>query len=475
MLIDRYPAEDVFARVPELAARTDPVLRALDPLLDDGPLFQQVKADLARRYPRTLCHGRHSTPVEVILRLLAIQHLFNWGFGETVRRVADSLVLRWFCRVYFYRVPHATTLERWAGLIQPATLDRLNDRVVHLAQQVRVTHGRKLRLDGMVVQTAIHHPTDSSLLTDGVRVLSRLIRRSKPLVGEPLAGVRDAFRTRLRTMRQGLQQLHRLARRKGAEVAEARTAIYRKLVATAEQTVTQAERVRMALEEAGPTVGQAGQRLREQVAHFVPLVGQVIDQTRRRVLEGQKVPAAEKLVSLFEPHTQIIPRHKGGAEVEFGRTVVVDEVEGGLVTRYHLLDDGESEHGEVPLALAHHRAVFGHAPTLLTGDRGMHSPDNARIAREAGVQHLVIPRAGPVTPAQRAREQERSWRRRYRWRAGIEGRISSLRRDYGLRRCLYHGEEGMRRWVGWGILASNLRHIGQKLAARPARPRARAA
>jgi IS5 family transposase len=393
--------------------------------------------------------------VEVLLRLLAIQHLFNWSYGETIRRVADSLVLRWFCRVYFYRVPHATTLERWVALIRPDTLDRLNDRVVQLAHQARVTQGRKLRLDGMVVQTAIHHPTDSSLLTDGVRVLSRLIRRSKPLVGDQLAGVRGAFRTRLRTMRRGLQQLHRLARRKGEEVAQARTAVYQKLVATAEQTVVQAQRVRRALlEEAGPASGQGEQRLGEQFDHFVPLVQQVLAQTRRRVLAGEKVPAEEKLVSLFEPHSQIIPRHKGGAEVEFGRTVVVDEVEGGIVTRYHLLGAGESEHDEVPLALAQHQDLFGHAPTLLTGDRGMHSPDNERNARAAGVRHLVIPRAGPVTAAQRAREQERRWRRRYRWRAGIEGRISSLRRDYGLRRCLYPGAESMRRWVAGLIRAA---------------------
>ena len=430
---------------------------------------------MGRRYPQTLCHGRHSTPVEVILRLLAIQHLFNWSYRETVRRVADSLVLRWFCRVYFYTVPHATTLERWAGLIRPATLDQLNDRVAQLAHQAHVTQGRRLRFDGTVVQTAIHHPTDSSLLTDGVRVLSRVVRRAQPLVGERLAGVRDAFRTRLRTMRRGLQTLHRLARRKGEEVAQARTAVYQKLVATAEQTVAQAQRVRQALTEAGPAAGQAGQRLGEQVDHFVPLVQQVIEQARRRVLQGQKVPAEDKVVSLFEPHTQIIPRHKGGAEVEFGRTVVVDEVDGGIVTRVHVLERGDSAHDELAPAVAHHRAVFGHPPTLVAGDRGMHSPHNERIAREAGVRHLVIPRAGPVMPAQRQREKERSWRRRYRWRAGIEGRISSLRRDYGLRRCLYHGPDGLRRWVGWGVIASNLRRIGRALVARAARPARRAA
>ncbi len=180
MLIDRYPAEDVFAHVPELAGQTDPVLRQLDPLLDDDPLFQLVRADLAQRYAHTTDHGRHATPVEVILRLLVVKRLFNWGDEEAERRVADSLVLRWFCRVYFHRVPDATTLLHWSRTIQPVTLHALLDRISVLAQQHKVTKGRKLRLDGSVVQNTIRHPTDSSLLVDGVRVLSRVLRRAKP-------------------------------------------------------------------------------------------------------------------------------------------------------------------------------------------------------------------------------------------------------------------------------------------------------
>src|SRR5665213_403967 len=139
MLIDRYPREDVFARVPELAAQTDPVLRAVDPLLADEPLYRLVRADLVRRYPHTADHGRHSTPAEVLLRLLVVQHLYAWSYPETVERVADSLVLRWFCRVYFQRVPDATTLLRWAHTIQPETLAALLDRTSVLAQQLRVT------------------------------------------------------------------------------------------------------------------------------------------------------------------------------------------------------------------------------------------------------------------------------------------------------------------------------------------------
>src|SRR5256714_1985729 len=256
-----------------------------------------------------------------------------------------------------------------------------------------------------------------------------------------------------------LQQLHRLARRKGEEVAEARTAIYQKRLATAEQTVAQAERVRTALEEAGPAVGQAGQRLSEQVAHYGPLVRQVIDQARR-VLEGQKVPAAEKLLSLFEPHTRVIPRHKGGADVEFGRLVTLDEVEGGIITRFEILEQ-PNEHGQAEAALVHHQKLFGHPPRILAGDRGIRSPTTQHTLEEAGVKTVAIPAVGKVSAQRRAVERAPSFRRAYRWRAGIEGRINSLRRDYGLRRCAYHGMSGLKRWLGWGILANNVDHIAQ--------------
>lgn len=465
MLIDRHPYEDVFARVPELATQTDPVLRHLDRLLDDDRLYARVRADLATRYPQTLVHGRHSTPAEVVLRLLLVKHLYHWSYRETEQRVADSLVLRWFCRAYFQSVPDATTLLRWAHTIQPATLQTLNDRVVQLAQQARVTRGRKLRIDGTVVQTTIHHPTDSSLLADGVRVLGRLIRRSKPLVQTALTGVRDAFRTRVQTMRRGEQTLHRLRRRRGDDHAAQRVAVYTKLVTAARATVTQAERVRAALADAGATVSRRIARMQAQFDQFLPRIRQVIDQTERRVFAGEAVSATEKLVSLFEPHTRIIPRHKGGAAVEFGRLVVIDEVEGGIVTRFAVLADKTAEQGELVPALAHHRRLFTRAPTLVTGDRGLHAAQNERVAQAAGVRHLVIPRSGTVTVQQRARERTRAWRRRYRWRAGIEGRLSSLRRDYGLRCCPDHGEEGLVRRVGWGIIASNLRQIGRKLAA----------
>src|SRR3989441_843018 len=201
MLIDKHPSEDVFARVPEVAAQTDPVLKQLDKLLDDDKLYQQVRDDLGKRYTWTLVHGRHSTPVEVLLRMLICKHLYQWSYRETEERVKDSLVLRWFCRVYFQRVPDETTLLRW-----------LHTRVVELARQAKVTKGRKLRLDGTCVQTTIHHPTDSGLLVDSVRVLSRVVQRAKALIVDDVKNVQQVCRSRLRTARRVAQTLHRHGR-----------------------------------------------------------------------------------------------------------------------------------------------------------------------------------------------------------------------------------------------------------------------
>jgi IS5 family transposase len=478
MLIDRYPIEDVFARVPELADQTDPVLVQLDHLLDDDTLYGRVRADLARRYRLTAVHGRHSTPAEALLRLLVVKQLYAWSYQETEERVADSLVLRWFTRVYFRRVPDDTTLLRWASTIQPETLHVLNDRAAQLAAQARVTRARKLRVDGTVVETTIHYPTDSRLLGDGVRVLTRLVQRARPLVAEHLAGVRDAFRRRTRSMQRTLQALYRHVRHRSevaaAAATEQRRRLYTHLIRITEQTLQQARQVQQVLAQvAGTGVPRQGhpaasKRLGADLERFLPLVEQVVRQARTRVLEGGKVAPQEKVVSLFEPHTRVLQREKPGAPVEFGRHLVLDEVEGGIITRYRILPAGEGERHELERAVPHHRKVFGHPPHLVAADRGFHVPGQDIAFQQAGVKQVAVPWKGHALPERRALERSRTWRRGYRWRAGIEGRIHVLRRDFGLKRCRDHGEVGMERAVGWGILDSNLRQIGQACAKRAA-------
>ena len=455
MLIDSYPVEDVCARVPEVAAQTDPVLKTLDTLLEDDQLYRTVRADLGTRYQQTLVHGRHSTPVEVILRLVLLKHLSSWRYEETLKRVADSRVARWFCRVSFQRVPTKATLIRWTPTLRPETLHDLNDRVVQLAVQAKATQGRKLRLDATCVQTEIHHPTDSGLLVDSCRVLSRVVQRAKGILQELGQNVQQLCRSRLRTARRTAQILHRGLRRKGEDKEAEQKKLYEKLVETTEQMVHQAKRVVSALHK---EVQAPAARLVQQAEQFLPLVERVIAQTRTRVLENKKVPSSEKVLSLFEPHTRAIPRHKGGALVEFGRQVILDEVDGGIVTRYQILEHPE-EHGQAIDALAHHQQVFAHPPGLVAADRGVHSADTEEKLQAAGVKRVAIPAVGKASEERKAWERSRTFRRGYRWRAGIEGRIASLRRDYGWRKSRSHGRDGMERWLGLGVIARNLRRI----------------
>lgn len=467
MIVDRYDPVNLFELVPKLKLEFEPELARLDELLDDDELFLLVKANLVKRYPNSGRLGRHSTPVEVILRMLVVKRLYGFSYEQTEHFVSDSIVLRQFCRLYLEKAPDDTTLIRWANVIGPETIEALNDRAVELARSLKVTRGRKLRVDSMVVETNIHHPTDSALLGDGVRLISRLLRRAKKVLPTEVASQlgKEAFRTRNRSVRRVAQQLHRIARRKGDKARRELKDAYQKLIAITQASRAQAERVVEALrgyadEESG------ARRLLERFEHFVPLVEQGIAQATRRVLHDEQVPAAEKILSLFEEHTQIITRQKMGKPREFGRKVLIDEVDGGIISRYELLEDVGREHPHLPASLEAHQEHFGRAPYLLAADRGLYSTENERLAHQAGIKRVVLPKSGRASHEREQHEKQRWFRRGFRFRAGIEGRISVLGRAFGLDRCLDHGEEGMGRWVGWGILAHNSRQISRAQAAR---------
>jgi IS5 family transposase len=202
MIVERYDPVNLSELIPELRLEMEPELAALDRLLDDDEIFLLLKADLSKRRPNSERLGRHSTPVEVILRMLLVRRLYDWSFQATERNVSDSLLLRQFCRLYLEAAPDDTTLIRWANLIGPETIERLNERAVALAVKHKATRGRKLRADATVVEANIPHPRDSTLLSDGVRVLSRLVGKAKGI----LEGTGELFRNRTRSAK-------RLARR----------------------------------------------------------------------------------------------------------------------------------------------------------------------------------------------------------------------------------------------------------------------
>jgi len=464
MLMEKYESVNLFEIVP---LEHDPVLDELDRLLEEDTLFQAVKADLARRYLHTLTHGRHSTPVEVILRMLVAKHLYRWSYEQTESFVADSITLRQFCRVYLNSVPDDTTLIRWANLIQPETLHQLLDHVVSLAYRLKVTRGRKLRTDGTVVESNIHYPTDSNLLVDGVRVLSRILVRARRVVESTASQAgqvaKELFRNRWRSARHTARVISDATRRGMKETEACCRQEYQKLVSITRASVKQAQATVELLHQVATEEAEAVTR---QVEQFLPLVEQAIQQTVRRVMNEEKVPAQEKLVSLFEPHTDIIRRGKAGHPVEFGHKVWLDEVDGGIVSDYRLLAGNPKDDSQWPTSLQRHQALFGRPPAQASGDRGLYSPANEALAESMGVRRVILPKSG-YRSVERKRHEHQPWFRRGRhYHAGIEGRISVLKRRYGLDRCRYHGEDGFDRWVGWGLVAHNLWIIGMALTAR---------
>jgi IS5 family transposase len=201
--------------------------------------------------------------------------------------------------------------------------------------------------------------------------------------------------------------------------------------------------------------------------HYVPLVRQVITQTTQRVFKRQTVPALDKIVSLFEPHTAIIQRGKAAPhETEFGRKLWYSEVDGGLVSEYRILQGNPPDNRQWTPSLKHHQKLFHHPPKVATADRGVFSSENEQAARDLGIEFVALPQPGAKSDERQAYEAQPWFRAALRFRAGIEGRISSLKRARHLDRCPNRGESGLERWIGWGVIANNLLVMATRLARR---------
>jgi IS5 family transposase len=455
MLVEHYPTDKRFEELLGYFPELSPELKKMNRYLEDEKLYKLIRADLAKRYPKTKETGRNSTPVEVILRMLVVKRLYGYSYEETERAVRDSLSMRAFCRVYLNDVPDDTTLIRWANLIQPKTLEKFNERILQLAVERKVTRGRKLRTDGTVVESNICLPSDNRLLADGVRVLARTVVRARELlkqkVQEPFEDFTQAARQLARQIGETLHKKTDAARATGQQQYQELLEMTRKTMAAARQTQKSLSNNREL----------KAKRLAQTLETFLSHTEQVIDQTTRRILQGEQVPSSEKIVSLFEDHTDIIRRGKDSRPVEFGHKIWLNEVEGGLVSHYRILKGNPSDEQQWEPSLKAHLKTFHQPPQQASADRGLFSANNEQVAHDLGVKHVILPQRGYRSKA-RLKHEHKAWfiKGRY-WHAGVEGRISVLKRAHDLDRCLAHGFTGFQCWVGWGIIAGNLAVLGR--------------
>jgi IS5 family transposase len=421
-------------------------LRKIDILLEDEAVIEVVAQGLEARWPQSRRRGRPGTPAEVVIRMLILKHLFDWTYDDLEREVRANLVYRMFTRIDAGDVPDAKTILKIARALGPDVIAQLHRQVIEVAKRAGVTHGRRLRIDTTVVETNVHYPTDSTLLRDGMRVLTRAMQRASTALGDRPGRIRN----RLRSVTRRVLIIGYEAR--SPKTRDALVKSYRKLMATTRavlrDTATMVRRLGQRVRTASPQVQPSLQRAQDRLQAMRPLVQRVVDQTRARILGGD-THVRDKVLNVFEPHTETIRKGKIAKPNEFGKLVTIQESEHQIITAYEVHARRPADVTLWTAALDRHQTIFGRAPDLATGDRGFSSATNEQAATGRGVRRVILPRRGPKSPARRAFERQRWFRRGQRWRVGCEGRISVLKRRHGLNRCRYHAKRACTAGSGW--------------------------
>jgi transposase, IS5 family len=452
--------------------RLEPLLQSVSDFLDRRhEMIERVRRDLLRglKKPR---QGRRGLTAPQVLRSLVLMRLKNWDYRELRERIADGLTLRQFTDFYCDPVPKHDAFNRGFNRLMPATLKAVNDLVVQAAVALGLEDGARLRVDTTVVETDIHHPTDNTLLWDVVRVVTRLVGRlAKALEMRRIEGFRD----RRRSAHRRMYEIQRMTTKQRQSAGSRQTATYRALIGIAEEVVANARTARentTRMRGKDLFAAMTIDAIRDEIAHYCALGARVIDQARRRVLEGEQVPNAEKIYSIFEPQTDLIKRGKVRTPVEFGHKVFLAESAKGLITQYEVLKGNPSDEVHVAPSLKRHRRSFGRAPELYASDRGFFSEQNVTACVHGAVTTVCIPqRGGSKTPQRQAYERSAAFKQGQRFRAGIEGRISVLMRGRGMKRCRAEGAERFALFVGAAVLANNLMIVAALLTKRSSRRR----
>ena len=417
-------------------------LRDLSRLLDDHPgILPLLQEDFRTDDGRVT--GRKGLSVESTFRCMLLKQITGVSYEMLAFHLADSSSYRAFARLERDCRPGKSALSGNIRRLKPKTLEAVFALLGLAAFDQGVMKISQLRVDSTVVASNIAPPLDSRLLDDGIRVLSRLFAKS---------GERTGVKLRLTDYRKASRSLAaRIYYSKNVE----KEALYKELIPLARRVVGQSEKAvaRVRQQCADPALSQ---RWVEQVVHYTGLLERVIDQSERRVLKGEKVAASEKIVSLFEPHTDIII--KGPREIEYGHKINLATERNGLITAV-MIERGNPGDVErfIPLMQAH-QSQYGCVPTTTIADGGYASQDNIHKGKGLGIKRVGFhKKKGLSVSAMGLKEKTLKTLRDF--RAGIEGNISELKRAFGAGKALWKGEDGFLSYVWSSVISYNLTRL----------------
>jgi IS5 family transposase len=386
--------------------------------------------------------GRQGLPAESVLRCALLKQYRQLSYQELAFHVSDSASFQAFARLPGHLFPKKSALQQTISRIQPETWERINQCLLLDARHEKVELGEKVRIDSTVTETDIHAPTDSSLLWDGVRVMVRLLKSAQSMPGLPTIEFRNHQR---RAKKRARAIIYTRGKDKKA-------VLYRDLIKVTMQSLGYLEKAKMILSVTGSATLQL-EAWHAEVAHYLPLIKRVIDQTQRRVLQGESVPAGEKVFSLFETHTDIII--KGNRDIQYGHKLNLSSGKSGLILDVVVEEGNPADSDRLLPMLERHTNRYGCVPKQVAVDGGYASKDNLDKAKESGIKDVAFHKKRGL----RIEEMVKStwvYRQLRNFRAGIEASISCLKRAYGLTRCTWKGLVHFKSFVWSSVVAHNL-------------------
>jgi IS5 family transposase len=414
-------------------------LKAMSQWLDEHrELLGMVAGDLRREEIRET--GRHGLPAESVLRCALLKQYRQLSYEELAFHLEDSASFRAFARLPLSWSPKKSVLHNTISAVSATSWEAINRALVGSARQAKLESGMTVRIDSTVTHALMHQPTDSSLLWDAVRVMVRLLKQATALPGAPALVWRD---------RRRLAKKRALAIQYSRGTAE-RAKLYRELIAAARATMAA---LRDAAQRLATSAGLAVEVWRGRLDHYLPLIERIVTQTERRVLAGEAVPARDKLVSLFEPHADIIV--KGGRDVQYGHKLNLTTGRSGLILDI-VVETGNPADAERFLPMLERQIVlYGIPPRQTTSDGGYASIDNLKQAKTLGVRDVAFHKKRGLAIADMVKSRW-VYRKLRNFRAGIEANISCAKRAFGLARCTWRGLAHFKAYVWSSVVAYNL-------------------